>query len=134
MQLDLELYREETQVEPGITISYIDVAPERPLRTFVLVHGFGGNATQWQYQIETLSQHNRVLAIDLRGHGQSSRPDSGYEMDRLVADIMAVLDHLNLRQKVVLAGHSFGVAIATELAYRHPKRFSHLILIAGAGE
>ena len=134
MQLDLELYREETQVEPGITISYIDVAPERPLRTFVLLHGFGGNATQWQYQIETFSQHNQVLAIDLRGHGQSSRPDSGYEMDRLVADIMAVLDHLNLRRKVALAGHSFGVAIATELAYRYPKRFSHLILIAGAGE
>ena len=134
MQLDLELYREETQVEPGITISYIDVAPERPLRTFVLLHGFGGNATQWQYQIETLSQYNRVLAIDLRGHGQSSKPESGYEMDRLAADVIAVLDHLYLHFKVVLVGHSFGVALATELAYRCPKRFSHLILIAGAGE
>ena len=134
MQLDLELYREETQVEPGVTISYIDVAPERPLRTFVLLHGFGGNATQWQYQIETFSQHNQVLAIDLRGHGQSSKPDSGYEMDRLVADIIVVLDHLNLRQQVVIAGHSFGVAIVTELAWRYPKRFSHAILIAGAGE
>jgi long-chain acyl-CoA synthetase len=134
MQLDLELYREETQVEPGVTISYIDVAPERPLRTFILLHGFGGNATQWQYQIETFSQYNRVLAIDLRGHGQSSKPDSGYEMDRLVADIMVVLDHLNLRQQVILAGHSFGVAVITELAWRYPKRFSHAILIAGAGE
>jgi long-chain acyl-CoA synthetase len=134
MQLDLELYREETLVEPGVSISYIDVAPERPLHTFVLLHGFGGNATQWQYQIETFSQRNRVLAIDLRGHGQSSKPESGYEMDRLIADIMAVLDHLNLRQQVVIAGHSFGVAVVTELAWRYPKRFSHVILIAGAGE
>lgn len=134
MQLDLELYREEIRVEPGVTISYIDIAPERPLRTFLLIHGFGGNAKQWQYQLEIFSQHNRVLAIDLRGHGQSSRPDFGYDMDRLTADIMAVLDHLNLRSKVALAGHSFGVAIATELAFRFPNRFSHLILIAGAGE
>ncbi len=134
MQLDLELYREEIQVEPGVTISYIDIAPERPLRTFLLVHGFGGNALQWQYQLENFSQHNRVIAIDLRGHGQSSMPDASYEMDRLVADIMAVLDQLNLSHRIVIAGHSFGVAIATELAYHFPRRFSHLILIAGAGE
>jgi long-chain acyl-CoA synthetase len=134
MQLDLELYREETEVEPGVTISYIDVAPERPLRTFILLHGFGGNATQWQYQIETFAQHNHVLAIDIRGHGHSSRPESGYDMERLVVDIIAVLDHRNMRQRVVLIGHSFGVALATEAACRYPERVSHLILIAGAGE
>jgi long-chain acyl-CoA synthetase len=134
MQLDLELYREETEVEPGVSISYIDVAPERPLRTFILLHGFGGNATQWQYQIETFSQHNHVIAIDMRGHGHSSCPELGYEMERLVADIMSVLDHLKLRQKGVLIGHSFGVALATEVAWRYPERVSHLILIAGVGE
>ena len=134
MQLDLELYRDETEVEPGVTISYIDVAPERPLRTFILLHGFGGNATQWQYQIETFAQHNHVLAIDMRGHGRSSCPESGYEMERLVADIIAVLDHRNMRQRVVLIGHSFGVALATEVAWHYPERVSHLILIAGAGE
>ena len=134
MQLDLELYREEIQVQPGVTISYIDIAHERPLRTFLLIHGFGGNALQWQYQLENFSQHNRAIAIDLRGHGQSSVPDAGYEIELLVDDIMAVLDQLNLHQKIILAGHSLGVAIVTELGIRFPHRFSHLILIAGAGE
>lgn len=134
MQLDLELYREQVEVQPGISISYIDVSPERQVRTFVLIHGFGGNATQWQYQIETLAQQNHVIAIDLRGHGDSDRPDKGFEMERLVDDIIAVLDYATIGQNIVLAGHSFGVAIVTEFAVRYPKRVSHLILIAGAGE
>ncbi len=134
MQLDLELYRDQVEIEPGVVISYIDVAPERPLRTFVLIHGFGGNVKQWQYQIDTFAQQNHVIAIDLRGHGGSSRPETGYGMERMIADIIAVLDHLIIRQKIVLVGHSFGVAMATELAFHYPERVSHLILIAGAGE
>ena len=134
MQLDLELYREHIEVEPGITISYIDVAPERPLRSFFLIHGFGGNAIQWQYQIDDFAQENHVLAIDLRGHGGSSRTETGYDMDRMISDISAVLDRSNIQPKFVLVGHSFGVALATEFASRFPDRVSHLILIAGAGE
>jgi len=134
MQLDLELYREQVEVEPGIAISFIDVAPERPLHTIILIHGFGGNATQWQYQIETFAHQNHVIAIDLRGHGGSARPESGYDMERLIVDITAVLDQLLIRQKIVLVGHSFGVALATEFAVRYPERVSHLVLIAGAGE
>ena len=52
MHLDLELYREAVMVEPGVEISFIDVAPERPLQTVLLIHGFGGRARQWRYQIE----------------------------------------------------------------------------------
>ena len=134
MQLDLELYRESVVVEPTIRISYIDVAPERPLHTLVFIHGFGGRARQWRYQIEQFARENRVIAIDLRGHGRSARPRSGYEMKRMLADVTAVLDHLQIRQPFVMVGHSFGVAFATEFAWRYPQRVSHLILIAGAGE
>lgn len=134
MQLDLELYREEAQVEPNVQISYIRIAPERPLHTIVFVHGFGGRARQWRYQIEQFALHNEVIALDLRGHGSSSRPGHGYEMERMLADIMAVLRHCDVNRPFVLAGHSFGVAIATEFAWRYPERVSHLILIAGAGE
>ncbi len=135
MQLDLELYREQTEVEPGIQISYIDIAPEFPSQTMVLIHGFGGRARHWRYQIEAFALHNRVIAIDLRGHGRSSRPVPGdYQMERMVADIKAVVDHLQLKEPFVLVGHSFGVAMATETAFHYPERVSHLILIAGAGE
>ncbi len=134
MHLDLELYREAVMVEPGVEISFIDVAPERPLQTVLLIHGFGGRARQWRYQIEQLAVENRVIAIDIRGHGRSSRPSAGYEMERILADITAVLRHQNISSPVVIIGHSFGVAIATDFAYRFPERVSRIILIAGAGE
>ncbi|GAB4276711.1 MAG: hypothetical protein Kow0080_27140 [Candidatus Promineifilaceae bacterium] len=134
MKLDLELYRERVEVESGVFISYIHVAPERPLHTIVLIHGFGGRARQWRYQIEEFARDNRIIAIDLRGHGQSSRPKDGYTMPRLLADITAVLQHAQIGQPFTLIGHSFGVAIATEYAYHHPDKVKRLILIAGAGE
>ncbi len=133
MQIDLELYRERIAITDQTHISFIDVAPERPLQTLVLLHGFGGRARQWRYQIEAFARDNRVIAIDLRGHGRSGRPRDGYEMERMVADVTAVLDHLGVKQ-CVLIGHSFGVALATEFAHAYPQRVSHLILIAGAGE
>ena len=134
MQLDLELYREWVTVEPEIRISYIDIAPERPSQTILFIHGFGGQARQWRYQIEQFAAENRVIAVDLRGHGRSSRPRAGYEMKQMLGDVTAVLDHLQIRTPFVLIGHSFGVALATEFAWRYPQRVSHLILIAGAGE
>ena len=134
MQIDLELYREEVEVESGVRISLIDVAPEQPEGTLVLVHGFGGNATQWQFQIQSFAERNRVLAPDLRGHGRSSAPRNGYEMPRLLADLRAVLDGVGVDGPVVLAGHSFGGAIVTDFALHHPERVSRLILIAAAKE
>lgn len=134
MQIDLELYREKVSVEPGVHISYIDVAPERPLQTLVLIHGFGGRARHWRYQIEKFAHNNRVIAIDLRGHGHSSRPASGYGMGQILKDVTAVLDHLQIRHPFVLIGHSFGGAIVTDFADRYPQRVSRIILIASAGE
>ncbi|MDX1688406.1 MAG: alpha/beta fold hydrolase [Candidatus Promineifilaceae bacterium] len=134
MQIDLELYREEVEVEPGVTLSLVDVAPEQPAQTLVLVHGFGGNATQWQYQVQAFAERNRVLAPDLRGHGRSSAPRNGYDMPRLLADLRAVLDSAEVDGPVVLAGHSFGGAIVTDFALQYPEMVSRLILIAAARE
>ena len=134
MQLDLELFRERVTVESGVRISYIVVSPERPSQTILLIHGFGGRARQWRYQIEEFARTNRVIALDMRGHGRSDRPQSGYDMPQFMADITAVLNHLHLNDPIILVGHSFGVAIATEFAWLYPERISRLILIAGAGE
>ncbi len=74
MQLDLELYRESVEVESdaarSVRISYIDVAPERPSHTILFIHGFGGRSGQWRSQMEQFAGENRVVAIDLRGHGR----------------------------------------------------------------
>src|SRR5690606_7864910 len=134
MQLDLELYREAVTIAPGTQISVIDVRPQAPLQTIVLLHGFGGNARQWQYQIEEFTTRYRVLAPDLRGHGRSYSNQNDYSMPRLLADLDAVLQARQVAEPFVLVGHSFGGAIATEFALAYPQRVSHLVLIATAGE
>jgi long-chain acyl-CoA synthetase len=136
VQLDLELYREDILVSsnPTVTISVIDVAPERPEQTLVLLHGFGGRARQWRYQIEAFAERNRVLALDLRGHGRSSALSRHYDMTTLLRDLTRLLDVRGVNEPFVLVGHSFGGAIATEFALQCPERVRKLILIASAGE
>ena len=67
MDIDLDLYRHEVRVSssPLVRLSAIDISPDRPQRTFVFIHGFGGQAEQWHYQLQTFSIENRVIALDL---------------------------------------------------------------------
>ena len=136
MDIDLDLYRHEIRVctNPLVRLSAIDISPDHPQRTFVFIHGFGGQAEQWHYQLQTFALENRVIALDLRGHGLSDAPASGYDMDQLVEDLETALTLLKVKGKFVLLGHSFGGAIVTEYAVRHPDRLERLILMATAGE
>jgi 3-oxoadipate enol-lactonase len=137
MDVDIELYRREVHLagQPRRRLSAIDVRPERPARTMVFIHGFGGNATQWKYQLQKFSDEARVIALDLRGAGLSDQPAGArYTMDEFVADIDQALTALEVREPFVLLGHSFGGAIVTEYARAHPERVAKLVLIAAAGE
>ena len=136
MELDLDLSRHEIRVStnPLVRLSALDVSPDRPQHTFVFLHGFGGQALQWIHQMQKFSLSSRVIALDLRGHGLSDKPSTGYDMPTLLRDIETALDTLRVTEPVVLAGHSFGGALATEFALAHPERVERLILIATAGE
>lgn len=136
MEVDLELYRLEIRIstQPQVRLSVIDISPDHHQRTMVFIHGYGGKATQWRYQLRSFSDANRVIAVDLRGHGRSDKPRGSYSMVEILTDFEAVLDALEVNQKIVLVGHSFGGAIATEFAAAHPERVDHLILMATAGE
>ncbi len=136
MDIDLDLYRHEVRVssDPLVRLSAIDISPERPQRTFVFIHGFGGQAMQWQYQVHNFALKNRVIALDLRGHGLSDRPGTGYDMPCIQEDLETALKLLKVNDKFVLVGHSFGGAIASEYAVKHPDRLERLVLIATAGE
>jgi long-chain acyl-CoA synthetase len=136
MALDVELYRRTVYVpltdaaQKLRRISAIDIEPEGATRTLVLVHGYGGNALQWLYQLRLFGQTVRVVAPDLRGHGFSDDPTSlPYTMDGLVNDLEVVLDALRVQRPFYLISHSFGGAIATEYALRHPEELSGLVLI-----
>jgi long-chain acyl-CoA synthetase len=136
MEIDLELYRREVRVStnPPVQLSVIDIAPEHPRRTIVFIHGYGGDSTQWQYQLNTFSLDNRVIALDLRGHGRSDKPPGDYRLPRILADLEGALAVLGVTGKIVLVGHSFGGAVVTEYAIANPNRVEKLILIATAGE
>lgn len=134
MNLDFDLYRRSVQVssEPLVRLSVIDIAPDRPQRTFVFIHGFGGKASQWHYQLQTFSIENRVIALDLRGHGLSDRPEWGYDLEGMLHDIEVALETLHVPPPFVLVGHSFGGALVSEYALRHPDHLEALILMATA--
>jgi long-chain acyl-CoA synthetase len=136
MDIDLDLYRHEIRVsaDPLVRLSAIDVSPDHPRRAIVFIHGFGGKAEQWQYQMQKFALDSRVIALDLRGHGLSDKPSSGYDMPRIQLDLEAVLAQLKVSAPFVLIGHSFGGAVVTDYAANHPDHVEKLILIATAGE
>src|SRR5688572_6003493 len=135
MAMHLDLYRDEVRVStsPLVSPSAIDISPDHPQRTFVFIHGFGGKAEQWQYQLQKFALANRVIALDLRGHGLSDKPSTGYDLPQTIEDLETALTLLKVKRNFVLVGHSFGGAIVTEYALKHPERVERLILIATAG-
>lgn len=136
MEVDLELYREEVLIaeEPPCRLSYIEVTPENAVGTMVFVHGFGGYAMQWRYQLHAFGDNYRVIAFDVRGHGRSDAPRTRYTMDELQADLHTLLDKLEVKRPFILMGHSFGGAIVTEYAVRNPQEVERLVLVATSGQ
>lgn len=136
IQLDFSLYRVDVPIRglSNMALSVIDIWPEGAEKTIVFVHGYAGCAETWEYQINHFARGYRVVAPDLRGHGQSDAPFTEYTMQELVADLQTIVEELDLPEKFILAGHSFGGAICVEYASAHPERLEKLILIATAGE
>jgi len=136
IQLDFDLYRVEVPI-PGLSganLSVIDIWPEGAQKTIMFVHGYAGCAETWEFQINFFAREYRVIAPDLRGHGQSDAPFTDYTMPELVSDLHAIAETLRLPEKFILIGHSFGGSICVEYANAHPEQLEKLVLIATAGE
>ncbi|HRQ38664.1 MAG TPA: alpha/beta hydrolase [Chloroflexota bacterium] len=94
--------------------------------TVLLAHGLTANAHSFGALMAALPY--RVLAADLRGRGQSDAPVSGYTMPDHAADLIGLLDALELEQ-VVMGGHSFGGLLTAYTAVHHPQRVRQCIII-----
>ncbi len=136
MALDIELYRRTiyapigTHATPLRRLSVIDIEPEGASSTLVFIHGYGGDASQWIYQLRYFGQFMRVIAPDWRGHGLSDDPPGvTYSMENLVNDVELLLKALHIQHPFYLIGHSFGGAIACEYILRHPDDVQGLVLI-----
>ena len=109
-----------------IHINYVERGMPQGLPV-VFVHGFPFNHAMWEPQMLTLPNEYRAIAYDVRGHGESDVADGIYSIEFFVDDLIALLDHLVLKQ-VVLCGLSMGGYIALRAIERHPDRFKGLVL------
>jgi len=100
----------------------------------LLIHGFSNEAHIWDDFVETVAPFYRVMALDLRGHGDSDwHPEAAYDYDDHVRDLECVLDHLEI-DRVVLVAHSLGGRASMLFGGRHPERIAGLVIVDSAPE
>ncbi|WP_448852176.1 alpha/beta fold hydrolase [Corynebacterium sp. 335C] len=97
----------------------------------VLLGSLGATRGMWAPQIRVLGDHFRIIAADLRGHGESPAPEGPYTMEELAGDVVELLDDLRVDAAHV-AGLSLGGAVAQTLALTHPDRVRSLTLLSTA--
>lgn len=117
----------DLEVGSGLRLHYVergDAAGEPVL----FLHGWPDSSFSFSRVLPRLPESLRAIALDLRGFGDSDRPESGYRIPDLAADVIDFLDAAGL-QRVALVGHSFGSFVARQAAIAYPNRVSRLVLI-----
>ena len=109
-----------------VVLSYTDKGAGEP--PILLVHGSACDSGDWAWQLDHFAESHRVLAVDLRGHGRSSAPPSGYDAPQLAADLATLLDQLAC-PPVIGIGHSLGGLVLTTMAANHPDTTTALVCI-----
>ena len=102
-----QLARRTVEIEDGVTLHYIEAGAGKPL---LIIPSWSLSAEAYKHQLHALSGSRRVMALDMRGHGESSPPAHGYRVSRLAADVRALIDALDLGE-VDMMGHSIGSSI-----------------------
>jgi pimeloyl-ACP methyl ester carboxylesterase len=93
----------------------------------ILLHGGMGNSDHWSHQVPALAGKLRVIVIDSRGQGRSTRTKAPPSYDMMATDVLAVMDHLELT-KAAIVGWSDGGEIALKLGVHHPDRVTKLVV------
>ena len=112
----------------GVRLHYVRRGDGEPV---VLLHGWPGFWYDWRHVVVPLAEEADAIAVDFRGFGDSDKPEGDpkdlYTADHLAADVLALLDHLDIR-RFVAVGHDTGAVIAQVLARTAPERVSALVL------
>ena len=112
----------------GVTLAYDDNGGSGS-PAFVFVHGWTCNRSFFAPQFEHFGRDHRAVAVDLRGHGESTKAkDDDYTIATFANDVAALIEHLNLAPAVVV-GHSLGGIIATQLAASRPDLVAAAVLV-----
>jgi pyruvate dehydrogenase E2 component (dihydrolipoamide acetyltransferase) len=114
----------------GKRVRYLDIGTGDP--PIVFIHGFGADLNTWMFNQPALAERRRTIALDLPGHGGSTKAiDPGLSVANFSTDIANLLNALGI-DRVHLVGHSMGGAVAINFAVRQPARVASLTLIASA--
>jgi pimeloyl-ACP methyl ester carboxylesterase len=116
----------------GIPLHYLDWG-NKDAPTLILLHGGGDHARSWDWTVARLRKHWRIIAVDLRGHGDSGRsPEGAYLMLYFVGDLALLTEHLG-EQRLTIVAHSLGATIALRYAGLFPDKVRALVAIEGTG-
>ena len=99
------------------------------LPPLMFLHGTGCDASDWMPVIDGLPRNQRLIALDFRGHGQTTVPTQPFTLTDLADDVLHLADNLRL-QELVIVGHSLGGMVAMETA-QHSSRVTKLVLLEG---
>jgi pimeloyl-ACP methyl ester carboxylesterase len=116
----------QTLQHGGVRLAYVEEGRGDP--PVVLVHGMACDHTHLLPQLHHLSPRHRVVAVDLRGHGASDKPEGRYTTEVFGGDLRFLFDGLGL-DRPILIGHSLGGSVALDFAVRHPELVRALVLL-----
>jgi pimeloyl-ACP methyl ester carboxylesterase len=100
-------------------------------KALVLIHGWTQNIDAWRDQINDFARRNRVIAIDLPGHGESDKPQVTYSMDLFARAVEAVMRDANVK-RAVLVGHSMGTPVARQFYRKYPDKTLAIVIVDGS--
>jgi pimeloyl-ACP methyl ester carboxylesterase len=103
--------------DEGPELHYVEVGSGSP--PLLLIHGMNCDHTWWGPQIEHFRDRHRIVSIDVRGHGRSGKPQAGYTVPELAADVAWLARRIGLTKPIAI-GHSMGGVIALQLAASFP--------------
>jgi pimeloyl-ACP methyl ester carboxylesterase len=127
----LDAARRTVALPDGITLGYVQLGDPRGVPV-VLIHGYTDSDLDWAPLVPYLSPHLRLVLIDLRGHGVSSKPECCYTRLDFAYDVKLLLDALGI-QRADIVGHSLGSMIAQTFAEYWPQRTARVVLISSTG-
>lgn len=110
----------------NLAISYTDLG-EDDAPVIIFIHGFPLNKSSWNQQLNVLKENYRVIAYDVRGHGESESGTSTFSIERFVSDLLYFMDALKI-DKASICGLSMGGYIALNAIVNNPNRFESLVL------
>jgi len=120
----------EVQLRTGVRLHYVEQGNAKG-PTVILLHGYSDSWVSWGQVLPLIDKKYHVYVPDLRGHGESDRPASGYSFPDFAGDIIAFMDAKGIK-KATIVGHSMGSFVAQHVATMAPERVEKLVLVGSA--